>query len=139
MMLYGREALLPKEIEHTKHGSDSDYEKAVAGHISKMISLQELAGNRNSRAVQQSKEYFDQKYVKKTTPYVFVVGDMVLMNIKNCLKDLKNVGVRWIGPCTVVYERPGKLYNIEYECDGKVMKYLRVHPEFLKLYLGQVV
>ena len=81
MMLYGCEALLPKEIEHTTYGSDSDYEKAVAGHISKMISLQELAGSRNSRAVQQSKEYFDRKYVKKSIPYMFVVGDVVLMNI----------------------------------------------------------
>ena len=66
LMLYGREALLPEEIEHTTYGSDSDYEKAVAGHISKMISLQELAGSRNSRAVQRSKEYFDRKYMKKT-------------------------------------------------------------------------
>ena len=31
LMLYGREALLPEEIEHTTYGSDSDYEKAVAG------------------------------------------------------------------------------------------------------------
>ena len=70
-----------------------------------MISLQELAGSRNSRAVQQTKEYFDQKYVKKRIPYMFVVGDVVLMNIKDWLKDIKNVGVRWIGPCTVVYEQ----------------------------------
>ena len=70
---------------------------------------------------------------------MFVVGSVVLMNIKNRLKDLKNVGVRWIGPCTVVYERPGKLYNIEYECDSKITKYLQVHPEFLKLNLVQVV
>ena len=68
-----------------------------------------------------------------------IVGDVVLTNIKNWLKDIKNVGVHWIGPCTVVYERPGKPYNIEYECDGKITKYLWVHPEFLKLYLGQVV
>ena len=63
----------------------------------------------------------------------------MLMNIKKCLSDIKNVGVRWIGPCTVVYKRPGKLYDIEYECKGKVLKYFRVHPEFLKLYLGQAV
>ena len=67
------------------------------------------------------------------------MGDVVLMNIKQWLSDLKNVGVRWIGPCTVVYERPVKLYNVEYECEGQVVKYLHVHPEFLKLYLGQVV
>ena len=68
--------------------------------------------------------------MKKTTPYVFVVGDMVLMNIKNRLKDLKNVGVRWIGPCTVVYERLGKLYNVEYECDSKITKYLGYTQSF---------
>ena len=28
LMLYGREALLPEEIEHTRYGSDVDYEKA---------------------------------------------------------------------------------------------------------------
>ena len=55
------------------------------------------------------------------------------------IKDIKNVGVRWIGPCTVVYERPGKLFDIEYECKSQVLKYLRVHPEFLKLYAGQIV
>ena len=57
-----------------------------------MISLQGLAGSRNSRAVQQSKEYFDRKYVKKSILYMFVVRDLVLLNIKNCLKDIKNVG-----------------------------------------------
>ena len=48
LMLYGCEALLSKEIEHATYGSDSDYEKAKAGDISKMISIQELAGSRNS-------------------------------------------------------------------------------------------
>ena len=63
----------------------------------------------------------------------------MLMNLKQRLSDLKNVGVHWIGPCTIVYEHPGKLYNIKYECEGQVTKYLHVHPEFLKLYLDQVV
>ena len=67
------------------------------------------------------------------------MGDIVLMNIKKRIRDIKNVGVRWIGPCTVVYERPGKLFDVEYNCEGKVTKHLRVHPEFLKLYVGQVV
>ena len=139
LMLYGREALLPEEIEHTTYGSDSNYEKAVERHIGRMLEIQELASQKNSGAIQRSKEYFDRKYVKKATPYTFVIGDVVLMNIKKRLSDIKNVGVRWIGPCTVVYERPGKLYDIKYKCEGKVLKYFRVHPEFLKLYLGQVV
>ena len=32
LMLYGRESLLPEEIEHTRYGSNVNYEKAVAGH-----------------------------------------------------------------------------------------------------------
>ena len=77
--------------------------------------------------------------MKKSGVHSFAVGNVVLMNIKKRIKDIKNVGVRWIGPCTVVYERPGKLFDIEYECKGQVSKYLRVHPEFFKFYAGQIV
>ena len=45
----------------------------------------------------------------------------------------------FIGLCTEVYEQPGKLYNIEHEYKYKVLKYLKVHPVFLKRVLGQVV
>ena len=31
-----------------------------------------------------------------------------------------------------MYEHPGKLCNFKYECEGQVLKYLRVHPEILK-------
>ena len=136
-MLYGHEALLPEKIEHTMYGSDSNYEKAVERHIGQMLKIQELASQRNSGAIQRSKEYFDRRYVKKATPYTLVVGDVVLMNIKERLSNIKNIEVCWIVPCTVVYEQPGKLYVIEYKCKGKVLKYFRVHPEFLKLYLGR--
>ena len=71
--------------------------------------------------------------------HLFAIGNIVLTNVKKRIKDIKNVGVSWIGPCMVVYERPGKLFDIEYECKGQVLKYLRVHPEFLKLYAGQIV
>ena len=90
-------------------------------------------------SLQRSKEYFDRMFVKKSQPYNFAVGDIVLMNVKKRIKDIKNVGVWWIGPCTVVYERPGQLYDIEYKCEGSTVKYLRVHLEFLKLYIGQVM
>ena len=68
----------------------------------------ELESWRNSVAIQRSKEYFDRRYVKKTAIYTFVVGDVVLMNIKKFLSNIKNVEVRWIGPCTIVQEQPGK-------------------------------
>ena len=109
LMLYGREALLPEEIEHTRYGSDVDYEKAVLGHIEKMLGIQEQALEKNAASIERSWEYFNCKYVKKTVPYSFVVGDVVLMNVKQQLSDLKNMGVRRIGPCTIVYKHPGKL------------------------------
>ena len=111
----------------------------MVGYIEKMLGIQERALEKNAASIERSREYFNRKYVKKTVPYLFVVGDVVLMNVKQQLNDLKNVVVLWIGQCTIVYEHPGKLYNIEYECEGHVIKYLHVHPEFLKLYLGQVV
>ena len=43
--------------------------------------------------MQRSKEYFDRKFVKKSQPHNFVVGDIVLMNVKKRIKDIKNVGV----------------------------------------------
>ena len=43
LMLYGREALLLEEIEHTMYGLDSDYKKAVERHIGQMLKIQELA------------------------------------------------------------------------------------------------
>ena len=33
LTLYGREALLPEEIEYTMYSSDSDYKKAVERHM----------------------------------------------------------------------------------------------------------
>ena len=41
LMLYGRESLLPEEIEHTRYGSKINYEKAMAGNIEKMLGIQE--------------------------------------------------------------------------------------------------
>ena len=62
---------------------------------------------------------FDQKHVKKTVPYLFFMLDFVLVNVKQRLSDLKNVGILWIGPCTVVYEHPFKPYNTNYKCEGQ--------------------
>ena len=45
------------------------------------------------------------------------------MNIKKRIKDIKNVSVQWISPCIVLYERPGKLFDKEYDCEEKTTKY----------------
>ena len=47
-------ALLPEEIEHTKYGSDVDYGKAVAGHIEKMLGIQEQVLEKNAASIEKS-------------------------------------------------------------------------------------
>ena len=47
--------------------------------------------------------------MKKGVPYVGIVGDAVLKYTKKWLKGVKDVRVRWFGPCIIVYERPRKL------------------------------
>ena len=98
-----------------------------------------MASKCNEEKIKKSWEYFDRKYVKKLEVHLFAVGIVELMKLKKRIKDIKNVGARLIGPCTVVYEGPGNLLDIENECKGQVLKYLQVHPEFLKLYAGQIV
>ena len=129
---------MPEEIDHTVYASNSNYEKAVAGHIANFLNLQDVVSKCNEEKILKFWEYFDRKYVKKLGVHLFAVGNVVLMNIKKQIKDIKNVGVRWIGPCTVVYERLGKLFDIEYKCKGQVLKYLRVHPKFLKCMWGKL-
>ena len=58
------------------------------------------------------------------------IGNIVFINIKKQIKDIKNVGVKWIDHFTVVYERPGPLFDIKYEFEVQVTKYLQIHPEF---------
>ena len=49
---------------------------------------------KNKRKIQNSQEYFNRNYVKKTGTHSFAVGNTVLINIKGQIKDNKNVVVR---------------------------------------------
>ena len=68
LMLYGHEALLPEEMEHTRYGSNVDYEKAVSRHIEKMLGIQEQVLEKNAASIEKSWKQFDWKYVKRTVP-----------------------------------------------------------------------
>ena len=48
-MLYGREAIIPEEIDHTAYALNTNYEKAVVGHMAKNLNLQEMARKNNER------------------------------------------------------------------------------------------
>ena len=89
------------------YASNTNYKKAVAGHIAEIL----ICKRWKVKTTEENSvvpKYFNRKYVKKTT-HLFAINKIFLLNNKKRIKDIKNVGVRWIGPCMVVYERPGKL------------------------------
>ena len=69
--------------------SNEDYKTAVGKHIGRMLAINEKAKEKNQESVRRSKEYLDRKYVKKASPHNFVVGDIVLMNLKKRIRDIK--------------------------------------------------
>ena len=56
--------------------------------------------------------------------HLFVIGNVVLMNIKKQIKEIENVSVRRFGPFTVVYEKPGKLFTIKYNVSVKYQSHV---------------
>ena len=69
----------------------------------------------------------------------FKIEDFVLMNIKNRFKNLKPGQVQWIGPCRISFKQAKGLFDIVYEENNRSQTYYCVHPEFLKLHMGQVL
>ena len=45
---------MPEEIDHTVYASNSNYENAVAGHIAKILNLQDMASKCNEENIQKS-------------------------------------------------------------------------------------
>ena len=87
--LYGCEALLPEKIKRTRYESDEDFEKAVAGHRGDAGHLR--VSIENCCLCLDVSEYFNWKYVMETVPYSLVMEDVVLMNVKRRLNDLKTL------------------------------------------------
>ena len=63
LILYEQEDFMPEEIENTMYASNSNYKKAVAGHIAKVFNLQDMASKNNEEKIQKSQEYFAGGYV----------------------------------------------------------------------------
>ena len=87
LMMYGWEAIIPEEVPHMTYLSNKDYKTAVGNHYGRMLAINKKAKEKNQESARKSKEYFDRKYVKKTSPHNFVVRDIVLMIIKKRIKD----------------------------------------------------
>ena len=83
------------------------------------------------------KAWFDRKFTKKQE-VKFKEGDLVMFEITSRRKEMKASKRHWIGPCEIIREREGSLFDLEYSQEGIGQKFFRVHPEYMKLYRGQV-
>ena len=64
------------------YSSNDSYEVAVERHIGNMLAIWQEAIKKNQASVQRLKVCNDKKYAKKSQPYNFVVGDIVLWKLK---------------------------------------------------------
>ena len=71
-MMYGWEAIMPKEIPHMTYLSNEDYETAVGKHVVRMLTINEKAKEKNQESVRRSKEYFDRKSVSRRLPPIIL-------------------------------------------------------------------
>ena len=128
-LLYGRDPLMPEEILQTIFKSDEDYEIALSSHIQNMIELNQQAIKSNQQSQEKTKKWFNRKFVRKKTT-IFQIGDLVLSNVKNRFKDLKSGQTHWMGPCEIVLERPGPLYDLSYKENNRHHIYYQVHQSY---------
>ena len=79
---------MPDKIPFIIYLSDEDYEVALSFHIQDMIELNQSTLQNNQLFQSKTKKWFDRKFIHKQTNN-FKVGDLVLFNVKNRVKDLK--------------------------------------------------
>ena len=46
---------MTEELDHTMYASNSNYEKAVEGHIAKVLNLQDMTSKKNEEKIQKSR------------------------------------------------------------------------------------
>lgn len=101
-----------------------------------MIEQNKKAIETNQMVQVKTKKWFDRKFVRSQTT-TFKEGDLVLFNVKNRQKNLKPGQIHWIGPCKIILERSGQLFDLSYQMNDTCQIYYWIHPEFLKIYCGQ--
>ena len=102
-----------------------------------MIDIHELALNCCQKYIKKMKIYYNQKKVKTPKTTEFEVGDVVWMNIHCRLKSKGKGGLHWEGPCNILSKTQGGLFNLEYKTGFSLMRFNRVHPQFLKEFKGE--
>ena len=49
----------------------------------------------------------------------------------------QKVLTHWIGPCRVVGKPTGNLYLLEYKTEEMCVSFQRIHPQFMKPFIGE--
>lgn len=137
VMMYGREPIMPEEINFIKFKEIEDYNRAVFNHIQNLLEIHELALNRQKIYVEGMKRQFNLKKVGTREVTDFKVGDLVWINVHRRLKSKGKGGLHWEGPCEIVEKSLGGLFNLEYKTGISTVKFNRIHPQFLKPFRGE--
>ena len=128
---------MPEELQQPKLEAAVNYEEKLTDHIKHIIKLNKLAIEKNQQYQDKMKRWFDRKKVRNTE-IIFKVGDIVMYNISSRIKTIKIGTKKWVGPYVITRERDGPLYDLEYINPDNSQKFFRIHPEFLRLYEGQI-
>lgn len=136
IMLYGRESILPQEIQYTKFQTIEDHEKAVENHIRKMLSIHEVALKKRIEYQSKMKAYHDDKKIGHKEVQDFPLESLVWVNIERQKLVKKKGEAKWIGPCKVIEILPGPLFRLEHDNGLTITYFERVHPQFLMKFQG---
>ena len=120
--MYGCEPLMHDKIPFTTYLSNKDYKVTLSSHIQDRMELNQSALQNNQLNQSKTKKWFDKKFVHKHVTK-FTEGNLVLFSIKNRILNLKARKIYWIGPCKIIAEHPGELFDLSYEVDGKTQIY----------------
>ena len=82
------------------------------------------------------KSYTDNKCIGKFVVENFVVGDQVWLDIQRMARTKKKTAISWVGPCEITREFGG-LYDLKYQTEGSVKTFVRIHPQFMKMWKGE--
>ena len=103
-----------------------------------MVDINNQATMSNHRVQANVKKWSDCKFAFKYK-IIFKTKNFVLFSINDRFKDLKEGQIHWIGPYIIILKRPGPLFDHSYSVNNKEQIYYCVHPEFLKLYVVQLL
>ena len=137
VMMYGREAIMPEEVNYVYFQKVEDYDMAVKRHIQNIMDIHELAMARHKVYVNQMKAQFNLNKIGARVPDKYCVGDLVWMNVHRRIQSKQKGSLHWEGPCKIVSILAGGLFNLVYKTNTSFVRFNRVHGQFLKPFNGE--